>query len=58
MIPRKVQKVQIYELEKIKRNQKRILRSCQSKRESVGDCAVLGNKIKIFTEEGKNTRLK
>ena len=42
MIPRKVQ---IYELEKIKRNQKRILRSCQSKRDSVGDCAVLGNKI-------------
>ena len=42
MIPRKVQ---TYKLEKIKRNQKRILRSSQSKRDSVGDCAVLGNKI-------------
>lgn len=42
MIPRKVH---IYELQRIKRNQKRILRSSQGKRDSVGDCAVLGNKI-------------
>lgn len=52
VIPRKVQ---IYGLEKIKRNQKRRLRSSQSKRDTLGDCAVLENKIN--KEEGNNTFL-